>query len=505
MATLLWFKRDLRVDDHPALARAAELSAVVPLYIVEPAYWTLPDTSGRQFAFLRESLTDLQSQLRSLGSDLIIRVGDAVDVLETLHKTIHITQIVSHEETGNTWTFERDKQVAAWARAQGIPWTELPQSGVVRRLDGRDGWAGRRNRFLRHPQVAPPAALPPVDLPSAPIPDLTAPDRCPSRQIGGRPQALSLLGGFLTERGRTYRKDMSSPLGGAVACSRLSPHLALGTISGRETSQACAARQRELRGGARDGWTGSLKSFQSRLAWRDHFMQKLEDEPQLEHRCLHRAYEGMRPLEPDAARLTAWKNGETGLPFLDACMRSLRATGWLNFRMRAMVVSVASYHLWLDWRSTGRVLARMFTDYEPGIHWSQMQMQAGTTGINTPRIYNPVKQGTDQDPTGAFTRRWVPELAEVPDAHLQTPWTWDGAGRLLGATYPRPVIEIAEAARMARQKIFAMRAGVDRAETQRVIDKHASRKDAAGHFVNDRAPRISTRKAQDSRQLKLDL
>ena len=505
MTTILWFKRDLRIHDHPALALAARDEQVVPLYIVEPEYWALPDTSGRQYAFLQEILADLQTALRGLGSDLVIRTGDAVAVIQELYQTVKFDHLVSHEETGNAWTFARDKRVAAWARGQGVRWTELPQSGVVRRLKGRDGWGGQRNAFVARCQVEAPKALPPCNLPSDMVPTLCASDPCSDRQTGGRDHALSLLGGFLTDRGQSYRKAMSSPLEGAVACSRLSPHLALGTITVREVVQATAARQREVKGGPRDGWAGSLKSFQSRLAWRDHFMQKLEDEPALERRCLHRAYEGMRPLEPDHIRLMAWENGETGLPFLDACMRSLCATGWLNFRMRAMVVSVASYHLWLDWRSTGHHLARMFTDYEPGIHWSQMQMQSGTTGINTPRIYNPIKQGADQDPTGNFTRRWLPELADVPDKHLQTPWTWDRAGRVLGKTYPEPIIDVAEAARAARDRIFAMRRSVDRSETQRVIHKHASRKDSARHFVNDRAPRRPRRAKPDSAQLKLDL
>ena len=505
MTTLLWFKRDLRIHDHPALALAAREDRVVPLYIVEPEYWALPDTSGRQYTFLQESLSDLQTALRHLGSDLVIRVGDAVTVFQEVYQTVKCDHGISHEETGKTWTFARDKRVAAWARRQGVRWTERPQSGVVRRLQGRDGWGGQRNAFIAQAQVEAPKVLPPCDLPSDPLPNLCAPDSCSGRQKGGRDHALSLLGGFLTDRGQTYRRAMSSPWQGAVACSRLSPHLALGTITIREVVQATVARQREIKGGPRDGWAGSLKSFQSRLAWRDHFMQKLEDEPALEHRCLHRAYEGMRPLEPDHSRLTAWENGETGLPFLDACMRSLRTLGWLNFRMRAMVVSVASYHLWLDWRSTGQHLARMFTDYEPGIHWSQMQMQSGTTGINTPRIYNPIKQGRDQDPTGIFTRRWLPELADVPDNHLHTPWTWDGAGRVLGKTYPEPIIDVSEAARIARDRIFSMRRSVDRSETQRVIHKHASRKDSAGHFVNDRARRKPRRSKADSAQLKFDL
>jgi deoxyribodipyrimidine photo-lyase len=170
---------------------------------------------------------------------------------------------------------------------------------------------------------------------------------------------------------------MASPLTGERACSRLSPHFALGTLSIREAVQATTLRQAERPG---PHWAKALTSFQARLAWRDHFVQKLEDQPSIETTCLSPAAEGLRPRLPDAARLAAWTAGETGLPFLDACMRYLTATGWLNFRMRAMVMASASYHLWLDWRATGPVLARLFTDYEPGIHWPQVQMQSGVTG-----------------------------------------------------------------------------------------------------------------------------
>jgi deoxyribodipyrimidine photo-lyase len=233
-------------------------------------------------------------------------------------------------------------------------------------------------------------------------------------------------------------------------------------------------------------------------------MQKLEDQPSIETRCLHPATERLRPPAPDAARLAAWSAGETGIPFVDACMRYLAATGWLNFRMRSMVMSFASYHLWLDWRATGPVLARLFTDYEPGIHWPQVQMQSGTTGINTIRIYNPVKQGSDQDPTGAFTRRWVPELAAVPDAFLQQPWRWPGAQELLGRRYPEPLVDVAAAARLARDTVWGLRKeGGFASEAARVVARHASRADGTGRFVNDRAPR--RRRTPEPAQLRLDL
>lgn len=505
MDTILWFKRDLRLADHPALALAGQGGGhVMPLYIVEPDYWTQPDTSARQWGFIAECLDDLRAACAARGAPLLVRSGDAVDVLAALFRAHGIVRLVSHEETGNGWTYARDRRVAAWASANGVAWDEVPQSGVTRRLEGRDGWSARRDRFLRAPQASvDQARLESFGEDAGVIPGAAdlglAPNPCPTRQAGGRAQALSLLGGFLTDRGQGYRAAMSSPLAGEWACSRLSPHLALGTLSGREASQAAGARQREVRG-TRTGWGGSLKSFQSRLAWRDHFMQKLEDEPALEHRCLHSAYEGLRPRDPDPVRLAAWVAGETGIPFVDACMRYLNHTGWLNFRMRSMLVAVASYHLWLDWRVTGLHLARQFTDYEPGIHWSQMQMQSGTTGMNTVRIYNPVKQGHDQDPDGVFTRRWVPELAGVPDRHLQEPWTWDGADAILDRVYPAPIVDVKAAARDARDRVWAVRKGdAFRSEAQRIVHKHASRKDSAGHFVNDRAPRKRT-KAQDHRQ-----
>jgi deoxyribodipyrimidine photo-lyase len=495
---ICWFKRDLRITDHPALARAAGLGAVIPVYIVEPEMWVQPDAAGRHYGFLCEALDSLRAELSGMGLPLVIRTGDAVAVLEDLRSVHGVAHLVSHEETGNGWSFARDRRVADWARMQGVTWAELPQCGVMRRLDNRDRWQSARDAFMRAALVPVPAGVRAVagvasDAPAAPE-DLGLADPCPGRQRGGRRGALRALDSFLTVRGETYTRAMSSPLTGARACSRISPHLAFGTLSVREAVQA----GRAVHGGRGADWARAMRSFQARLAWRDHFMQKLEDEPAIEHRCLHPAYEGLRPTAPDQERLAAWSRGETGLPFVDACMRSLIATGWLNFRMRSMLMAVASYHLWLDWRATGTVLARYFTDYEPGIHWSQTQMQSGTTGMNTIRIYNPVKQGLDQDPTGAFTRAWVPELAGVPDAHLQQPWTWDGAGTVLGRAYPQPIVDPVEAAKAAKDAVHARRrAHRGDAETEAIVRKHASRK---------RPPRKPSRaRPKDTAQLRFDL
>jgi deoxyribodipyrimidine photo-lyase len=502
---ILWFKRDLRIADHPALARAAAAGPVLPVYIAEPSVWRAADASGRQWAFVAESLTGLRTALARLGQPLIVRMGEAVQVLASLAAATGARELVSHEETGTALTYDRDRAVAAWARGAGVRWIELPQSGVVRRLASRDGWARQRDAFVAAPlAVLPPALAPVAGIDPGAIPSAAdlglPPDLCPGRQPGGRAAGLDVLQSFLTERARTYRRAMSSPVTGEAACSRLSPHLAWGTLSLREVDQ-CAARPppRDLAAG--------VASFRSRLAWRDHFIQKLEDAPDLALRCLHAHYEGLRPRDPDPVRLQAWQAGETGLPFVDACMRYLTATGWLNFRMRSMLMSVASYHLWLDWRATGPHLARMFTDYEPGIHWAQAQMQSGVTGINLPRIYNPVKQGQDQDPTGSFTRFWCPELAAVPDRFLQTPWLWPDAGGLLGRRYPEPLVDPAAAAKAARAAVWAVRNGTGfAAEASRVVRRHASRADKSHRFVNDRATAKPARPAKAvAAQMSFDL
>ncbi|MCB1405426.1 MAG: deoxyribodipyrimidine photo-lyase [Rhodobacteraceae bacterium] len=480
MLSLVWFKRDLRVADHPALALAAAQGAVLPVYIIEPDLWAQPDASGRQWAFVAECLQALRRDLAALGQPLILREGDAVEVLARLHAKHRFAQIVSHEETGNGWSYARDLRVAAWARDKGLPWVEVPQSGVIRRLVSRDGWAERRNRFMAQP-LAEIAALQPVTEGTGALPSARslrlAEDPCPYRQQGGRAAGMLALESFTSTRGQSYRSAMSSPLAAERACSRLSPYLAFGALSGREVVQDIA-REKEARRG-QGHWRANLRSFDSRLAWRDHFMQKLEDQPALETRALHSAMEGLHPSVTDAVRLQAWQAGETGLPFVDACMRYLRATGWINFRMRAMLQAIASYHLWLDWRVTGLHLARLFTDYEPGIHWSQVQMQSGTTGINALRIYDPVKQGHDQDPKGQFIRRWVPELAPIPDSFVHEPWKWPQARQVLAGRYPEPVIDPAAAARAARAEIARRRhqAGFH-TESARVVARHGSRKAA---------------------------
>jgi deoxyribodipyrimidine photo-lyase len=328
-----------------------------------------------------------------------------------------------------------------------------------------------------HGGVVAAVPLDPSDLPTLTSLGLTPHGK--TLQASGEKAARQILQSFLQVRGYDYRNALSSPLSAQDGCSRLSPHLAFGTLSMRAVHQATEAAiantpDRTL--------AYALRGFAGRLRWHCHFMQKLEDEADIELRNFARVCDGLRENDFNGAYFAAWCAGRTGYPMVDACMRSLVSTGWLNFRMRAMLVSFASYHLWLHWRPTGLFLARHFLDFEPGIHWSQMQMQSGTTGINTLRMYSPTKQAQDQDPQGIFIRRWVPKLARVPLPYLAEPWKMDVsvqrvAGCMIGVDYPAPIVDDNEAMKAAKDRMYGLRQSSQaRDEASAVQARHGSRK-----------------------------
>ena len=519
---VVWFKRDLRVLDHAPLWWATQMEApVLPLYIAEPSFLRAHNFDPAHWSFTQACLAELRDQLAGLGQPLVVRVGEAVQTLQSLSRQIPIAKIWAHEETTHLQGYARDRKVAEWAKAQGVELTLLPKNGVVRGLTNRDEWEERREERMRDVQIPVPEGLRPSPIVIGRIPDHTQLRlRRDKRQTqpGGEKEAHRLLQTFLEERGSEYITQMSSPVTGEDACSRLSPHLAYGTISVRTAVQATQKRirainkmdsdEREALGGR---WTQSLRAFESRLAWRDHFMQKIEMQPDIDTENLVRAFDGLRPDGTQGkaqAWLEAWEQGETGYPMVDACMRYLNKTGWLNFRMRAMLVSFAAHDLWLHWRGFAPHLARAFLDYEPGIHYSQLQMQSGTAGNKTLRIYDPLKQGQEYDHDGAFVRRWVPELAAVPTSFIHAPHLMPDAmqkslGVIVGSDYPRPLVDHKKAAKLAKERLGAVRHDpIAEEEFEMVRQMHGSRRAAV--LARKKKPSHEARESEkDDGQLRL--
>lgn len=518
---IVWFKRDLRVLDHAPLWLASQQGApVLPLFIAEPSFLRAESHDPAHWTFVMGCLQELRGRLTALGQPLVVRIGEAVPVFQAISRQLAIGKIWAHEETTDLRGYARDKAVAAWAKQQQIPLEWLPKNGVVRGLANRDDWERLRNERMGEAQIPVPEFLKPTELIIGRIPDhgqlrLRRDKR--QIQLGGEQKAHELLDSFLTDRGANYISQMSSPLTGADACSRLSPHLAFGTLSVRTAVQATQAQLKELRkmdpderealGGR---WTQSLRAFESRLAWRDHFMQKIEMQPDIETENLVRAFDGLRPDGSHGRAQEwreAWEKGETGYPMVDACMRCLNKTGWLNFRMRAMLVSFATHDLWLHWRGIAPHLARGFLDYEPGIHYSQLQMQAGTAGNKTLRIYDPIKQGQEHDKEGVFIRRWVPELTAVPNSFIHAPHLLpqpmqNKLGVVIGQDYPAPLVEHSKAAKLAKERIAVVRHDpIAEDEFDMVRQMHGSRRAAA--LARKKRPTEPAETDDESPQLRL--
>ena len=503
---IVWLKKDLRDEEHAPLYEAARSGAFSILYICEPSLWAGADSSSRHYQFTCEALAALKLRLEARGLSLSIAVGEAPQILAALHAKTPITRLLSHEECGNWQSFARDKAVRAFTKANGIIWDEFSQFGFERGHTTRRGWAKRWHDKMLSPLIAPPSSkyfikLPSQDMPSAASLGLAPMDNQTIAKAG-RDKAIYNLNDFLSYRGRSYRSDLSSPLRSAHSGSHISAHLTYGNLSMKEVFQATINAKNAKSGGDADKrFKQSLTSFSSRLHWHCHFMQKLEDEPQIEFRNFHPAYDGLRDDNPHSERLQRWQEGMTGYPMIDACMRSLIKTGWINFRMRAMLVSFASYHLWLDWRLPALHLARLFTDYEPGIHYSQCQMQSGTTGINALRIYNPIKQSQDQDPQGEFIRKYCPELRDIPTHMIHTPWLLPARS----GGYPLPIVDEKQARRKAATIMHELRKAQNhKRKAAEIEEKHGSRKSGLPQNANKPMKPVK-RISKDSKQIELPL
>lgn len=462
---IVWLKRDLRLTDHlPLLHALAAKEETLLLYIVEPILLEDPHYSERHWRFVWQSLQDINQQLAKAHSQLVCLHCDAETAFQRIQQYFHITQVFSHEEIGLANTFERDKAMQRFFDSQQITWTEFPSGAVIRGSKNRTDWDKHWAAIMR-------TNIEEITYTKAQLvcrskttvlntfkPPTTWTEKARGIQTGGPTLAWQTLHDFYAGRGQRYAFCLSKPQQSRSACSRLSPYLAWGNISLRETYQALLAHWKV------PGWRRSLAALSSRLHWHCHFIQKFESESRIEFSHLNAGYNDF-PYRNDAQvvdDLNAWKTGKTGIPLIDACMRCLLHTGYINFRMRAMLVSFLTHHLNIDWRLGVAHLASLFLDFEPGIHYAQFQMQAGVTGINTIRIYNPIKQAQEHDPTAEFIKRWLPELAELPPELALAPWEITAMERSMYQvdtfSFPTPpIIDVEQAAKSARDRLWQWR------------------------------------------------
>jgi len=527
---LYWLKRDFRLADNPALTAALnDHDEVVLCFILEPTAIAAPETSELHLHAQCDAFNGLSLHLRSRlksapGEDVVPAqpVGfsrrEVIETLELLHEAAPFTHLVSHEETGGKRTYDRDKAVAKWCKARKISWVEYVQTGVFRGPLNRDTRHKNWKDFYDAAALPVPESVTKIHMPQAykallatptnPKPKQKLPASLPADPWQHRPELFGenapgplrpeqfgfplsaeqyryvqpvneaaagvCLQSFLNERALDYSKGMSSPNSAFYRCSRLSVHLAWGTLSGRLAYQTVSNRIEQLKESTAENagtWRKNLRSFLSRLHWRDHFTQRLETEVEMEQRPLNPNFWDL-DLENDPVKFDAWITGRTGFALVDACIRCMAVTGYINFRMRAMLTSTAAHMLHLDYRTIDKPMARLYTDYAPGIHLAQLQMQAGMVGINTLRTYSPEKQIVDQDPECAFIHRWVPELREYSAEEI----IGRDLTRELG-NYPAAIVDRTTRVKAYRKIIGDLKFQPGGREvTEKVFAKHGSRR-----------------------------
>ncbi|NNM61820.1 MAG: deoxyribodipyrimidine photo-lyase [Steroidobacteraceae bacterium] len=464
MTTLVWFRRDLRIADNPALAAAARDGAVIPLYIFAPeedAPWR-PGAASRWW--LHQSLGALDQDLRRLGSRLIVRhAQDSLSELLAIARDTGATRILWNR-LYEPATVARDRLIKATLRGSGIG-AESFNASLLREPWEIANQAGKPfqvfTAFWRHclalpdpPEPQPAPALLPAPAkwpPSLQISQLELPPRIDwaasmrAEWSPGERAATAQLDTFLGEAFEAYAQQRNRP--DRTGTSRLSPHLHFGEIGPRQIWHATQDHARAPHLGA--AWRDS--QFLAELGWREFGHHLLHHFPRTAHEPLRERFEAF-PWRRSADELRAWQRGRTGYPIVDAGMRELWKTGWMHNRVRMITASFLIKDLLQPWQDGAAWFWDTLVDADLAANTLGWQWVAGCGADAAPyfRIFNPSTQGRKFDPDGAYIRRFLPELERMPSEWIHEPWrapaaVRQAAGLKIDADYPAPIVDHGQA------------------------------------------------------------